>query len=209
MRKFLLGAIIAFSLTVAAVSLWWGFDTKAELNKLREQNQEFIAETEPAGGAETAVETPNVSTGFLFPIHPDDYLMLTSAYGLRVSPLIGVEMAHQGVDIAAVWRAQVVAIADGVVVDHYPPPGTRTPRGGVYRGHEVFGGMVKIRHEGGVESLYAHLSMTRAHIGRTVRAGEVIGRVGETGRAKGEHLHLSIFVGGKNVNPLHYIGGME
>jgi hypothetical protein len=50
MRKFLLGAIIAFSLTIAAVSLWWGFDTKAELNKLREQNKEFIEEANYAIG---------------------------------------------------------------------------------------------------------------------------------------------------------------
>lgn len=162
---------------------------------------------EPSGGAEIAVVEPEPAKmgEYLFPLHPDDYLMKTAAYGIRVSPTLGVEMAHQGLDIAGVWRAQVVAVADGEVVEHYPPPGTRHPLGGFFRGHDVYGGMVRIRHIDGTESLYAHLASTRIREGQSIRAGEVIGRQGDTGKAQGHHLHFEMIVGGERVNPLLYL----
>lgn len=203
MRKFLLGAIIAFSLTVAALGAWWGITCSRELEELRRESREIVAE--PAGGAETAVETPNVSTGYQFPIHPDDYLMLTSAPGYRISPVLKIAVNHQGLDIAAVWRAQVMPIAGGVVVDHWPPPGTPHPRGGEFHGHPVNGGFIVIRHEDGTESEYAHLAATFVRIGQRIHAGQVIGRIGDTGVCTGPHLHLGMKKGGKYVNPLLYI----
>ena len=166
-----------------------------------------VAEQEmPQGGMEVPVmEVPEYTSSYLFPISEEDYLMRTSAFGVRVSPFLQILSHHHGLDIAGAWRSQVVAIADGVVTDHYPPPGTRGPRGIIYRGHDVYGGMVRIRHDDGSESLYGHLSRTFVRIGERVRAGDVIGRQGSTGRATGEHLHLELRVGGELVNPILYL----
>jgi len=164
-------------------------------------------EVEPSGGAEADIpEPPVVETWLRFPIAPEDYLMLTSAYGVRVSPILHIERYHQGIDVAATWQAQVVASADGTVVEHWPPPGTPHPGGGAFRGHDVYGGLVVLEHEDGWQTLYAHLSWTRVKTGQQIRAGEVIGRVGATGMARGNHLHYEVInPDGQPVNPLLYV----
>lgn len=161
-------------------------------------------EQEASGGLETPVIRV-VETDLVFPVAPEDYLMKTSAYGLRRSPFFGIDMKHEGLDIAAVWRAQVVSVSDGVVVEHWPPPGSPYPGGGTYAGHAVYGGMVRIRHDNGMESVYGHLHSTRVREGMRVRAGEPIGRQGGSGLATGEHLHFELHVDGESVNPLHYL----
>lgn len=162
---------------------------------------------EPRGGAEVDVpEIPASSAEYRFPVAPEDYLTFTSPYGYRVSPILNIERYHQGVDIAATWRAQVVAVADGTVVEHWPVPGTRHPSGALYRGHEVFGGMVMIEHANGWRSLYAHLSASRVTTGQRVEAGQAIGRVGSTGQSRGAHLHFELIDAvGRHVNPLLYV----
>lgn len=174
----------------------------AELKAAREQTQ--------TGGVEERVErVAPPDSEFVWPIAESD-TRLTSPYGVRISPFGEErEVYHTGVDIVGVWRAQVVAIADGTVTEHWPPPGTPYPGGGEYRGHDAYGGMVRIRHDDGKESLYAHLSWTRVQQGMRVAAGEVIGRQGDTGRADGAHLHLEMTVDGTRVNPLQYLGGEE
>ena len=141
---------------------------------------------------------------FIFPIAKEDFRAYTSPFGIRVSPFTGKELYHKGLDIAGVWRSQIVAIADGVVIEHYPPPGT--VRNGIrFRGHEVYGGMIILQHEDGSRSLYAHLHSTRVTTGQLIRAGEVIGRMGNTGLSRGDHLHIEIIINGEPVNPLLYL----
>ena len=155
---------------------------------------------------------------FLFPVAESDFLRFTSPYGTRVSPILNIELVHLGIDIAATWRAEVVSVADGVVVEHWPPPGTPHPSGGVFRGHPIYGGAVLIEHDNGVRTLYAHLHSTRVNstTQRYVRAGEPIGRIGNTGRSIRDHLHFEVIVNvtgetpymvedGDRVNPLLYI----
>ena len=62
-----------------------------------------------------------------------------------------------------------------------------------------------IQHEDGTESEYAHLAVTFVRIGQRIHAGQVIGRVGDTGLATGPHLHLGMKRGWKYVNPLLYL----
>lgn len=202
-----LGAVLVASLTDELA------DAHAEAAELEERVAELEAATEQTqtGGVEERVQRiPSSDAEYVWPIAESD-IRLTSPYGVRNSPFHedGREAHHTGVDIAGVWRAQVVAIADGTVTEHWPPPGTPYPGGGEYRGHDAYGGMVRIRHDDGKESLYAHLSWTRVHQGIRVQAGEVIGRQGDTGRADGAHLHLEMTVDGKRVNPLQYLGGEE
>lgn len=175
---------------------------RLENEHLKRDIQSMQSEQPQEGGAETAeFPTPReFESRFTFPIAESDYLELTSPFGYRVSPILGVEMYHQGLDVAATWRAQVVAAADGVVVEHWPPPD------GYFRGHDVYGGLVVVEHSDGWRSLYAHLSETRVNTGDWVRAGTVLGRVGATGLSRGAHLHFELIdADGRRVNPLLYV----
>lgn len=167
-----------------------------EVERFEEIEEQDVAE----GGAETAPPTPPESDSeYRFPIDESDYIMYTSAYGYRVSPILNVERYHQGTDIAATNNAQVVSIADGTIIEHWPPPD------GYYKGHPVYGGMVIIEHDNGWKSLYAHLSWTRVNTGDRVSSGTVIGRIGNTGQSRGSHLHIELIDhNGDNVNPELY-----
>jgi len=162
----------------------------------------------PAGGRESIPHPqPLVESGFRFrfPIAEEDYLMLSSPYGWRVSPTLAVVASHDGIDIATIPQAQVIAAADGIVEEPYPPPGTLRWDGRVYRGHPIYGGCVTIRHADGLRTLYAHLSALYVVVGQRVRAGQVIGRVGSTGKSTGRHLHFEVRWGELALNPLLYV----
>ncbi len=165
-------------------------------------------EKQGTGGAESQVRRMNVDheVPYLFPIHPDDFLFYSSPFGVRVSPILGITMHHNGLDIGATWRAQIVAVADGIITEHWPAPD------GYFKGHRVYGGMVKIEHNDGSASVYAHMSWTNRDFvrqGKRVRAGQVIGRIGDTGMADGNHLHFELHINGEPVNPLLYIQNPE
>ncbi|MEO9826520.1 MAG: M23 family metallopeptidase [Paracoccaceae bacterium] len=98
---------------------------------------------------------------------------------------------HEGHDYAGPTGTPIHATADGVVV--------HAGRQGGY------GNLIKIRHDFGYETRYAHLSKIRVNVGDRVSRGERIGDMGNTGRSTGTHLHYEIRVGGKAVNPLKYI----
>lgn len=191
-----LGAILVPTITKNREASGMIVELQAQLEELGNQQQ---------GGAETAPPEPPRSTSeYRFPVAESDYIMYTSSFGYRVSPILNVELYHQGVDIAAVGDAQIVAIADGTVVEHWPPPD------GYFRGHDIYGGMVIIRHDNGWKSLYAHMSWTRVNTGDRVQSGEVIGRIGSTGKSRGIHLHIELMDGaGRNVNPVLYFEPKE
>lgn len=149
------------------------------------------------------VVTPIMSWDF--PIHPSDYWVITSPYGYRISPFLNVARKHNGIDIAAVRFAQVLVVGDGVVVEHWPPPGTPTRTGGYFQGHPVYGGYMVIDHGDGWTSHYAHMSVTYRREGERVNSRQVIGRIGNTGMSQGHHLHFEMRYNGEPVNPLLYI----
>lgn len=164
------------------------------------------------GGTESDFVWPTSKDEYLFPIYEEDYLDITSFYGYRISPTLGIEKKHDGVDITAVRGALVIAIADGEVYSHFPPPGTPNPKGGVYKGDPVGGGVVRIRHSESVTSAYLHLERTYVQeIGqkRFVKKGQPIGRVGNTGMVVGKnggyHLHFEMLVNETPVNPFLYM----
>jgi murein DD-endopeptidase MepM/ murein hydrolase activator NlpD len=160
----------------------------------------LLAADPHVGGKESAsAVVPAPGARLIFPIAAEDYLVLTSPYGLRVSPTLRILAHHDGIDVQAVSRAQVVAAADGRVVELWPPPD------GYYRGHECYGGYVVIEHGGGLETAYAHLGAVYVQGRQQVRQGQVIGRIGSTGIATGEHLHFEVRVHGEPVNPLLYV----
>ena len=113
---------------------------------------------------------------------------LTSAFGYRTHPLHGGSRMHSGVDLAAPAGTPVQATADGIVT-------AAGWRGG-------YGILVSLRHGGGVQTRYAHLSAIAVREGTAVKAGQVIGYVGSTGNSTGPHLHYELRVNGQAVNPV-------
>lgn len=117
--------------------------------------------------------------------------IFTSGFGFRSDPLTHGRGVHQGIDIAAAPGQPVRASADGVVV-----------RAGVIGG---LGQAVYIAHGFGVTTRYGHMSRIEVRPGQRVKRGSVLGRVGNTGRSTGYHLHYEVRLDGDAVNPLAYI----
>ena len=113
---------------------------------------------------------------------------LSSGFGLRMHPVLGYTAMHRGVDFAAPIGAPILAAGDGVV-----------ERAGPF---STYGNYVKLRHANGYETAYAHMSRVAVREGARVRQGQVIGYVGETGRATGPHLHYEVLKSGSQINPM-------
>lgn len=111
----------------------------------------------------------------------------TSDFGWRIHPVTGERSFHTGVDIGAPLGTEVVAALDGVV----------TFAG--WRG--AYGQLIEIDHGDGYSTRYAHLSAILVQYGQIVRAGQVIGLVGSTGRSTGPHLHFEFRIEGEPVTP--------
>jgi hypothetical protein len=118
--------------------------------------------------------------------------VLTSPFGHRWGRF------HQGLDIAAPIGHPVLACANGRVVF----TGTR-------KRFRRYGNTVLIDHGQGVYTYYAHLSSILVKKNQSVRQGQKIALVGETGRATGPHLHLEVRVANKMYNPLAYFSPIE
>lgn len=125
------------------------------------------------------------------PLPPEDpsdvTTRVTSEFGQRADPLQGDARFHTGVDLAAPSGTPVMSPLDGIVK-------AAGVRGG-------YGKAVEIDHGNGVTTLYAHNSELAVKPGETVKAGQVIAAVGQSGRATGPHLHLEVRVDGKPINP--------
>jgi Membrane proteins related to metalloendopeptidases len=136
--------------------------------------------------------TIEVTNGMVTPVAGG---VLTSGFGPRRHPILNKVLTHSGVDWAAPVGTQVRAAYDGVVAF--------AGEGGGY------GNVIKLSHGKGRETRYAHLSGFAKTLapGAKVRAGDVIGFVGTTGRSTGPHLHFELHVGGAAINPLQ-TGGL-
>ncbi len=115
----------------------------------------------------------------------------TSSFGGRNDPLGRGARMHEGVDMAGAYGSPIYSTADGVVIHAGWSSG--------------YGRLVKIKHEFGVETRYAHMSAIRVNVGDRVSRGDKIGDMGNSGRSTGTHLHYEIRIGGRAVNPMTFI----
>ena len=122
---------------------------------------------------------------------PMQYYYVSSPYGYRIHPKTKLKQMHYGIDMAGTWQEEVRAPADGLVVS--------AGRNG------SFGKSIKILHKHGVSTIYGHLHKLAVKKGSFVSEGDIIGKMGSTGRAVGAHLHYEIKVNDKPVNPYKFI----
>ena len=123
---------------------------------------------------------------------PLDRLDVSSPFGMRRHPIQGVMLNHNGIDFRATTGTPVYALQDGVVFN-----ARNEPKG--------YGLVVRIRHDNGDISLYAHLTGISVLNGEKVKQGDIIGFVGSTGASTGPHLHFGYSVNNIWVNLLDKI----
>ena len=112
---------------------------------------------------------------------------LTSGYGLRIDPFTQAMARHEGLDFASAVGSTIVATANGVV-----------SRSGW---DSQYGNVIEINHADGFKTRYAHASQLLVRVGQTVKRGDMIARVGNTGRSTGPHLHYEVLKAGNHINP--------
>jgi len=125
------------------------------------------------------------------PISKKDLIMISSNFGLRADPFLEHQEVHRGLDFVAAPGKNVYATGDGAV--------TLVKESRIGYGNEIF-----FDHGYGFCSRYAHLSRILVIEGQKVKRGQLIGEVGETGRATGPHLHYEVLYKNTPVNPSFY-----
>jgi murein DD-endopeptidase MepM/ murein hydrolase activator NlpD len=124
---------------------------------------------------------------------PVDAVDFTSGFGVRSDPFRGGAAMHAGVDIRGAYGTAIYATADGVV-----------GRAGRASG---YGNLVELDHGRGIQTRYGHLSSILVQPGQRVKRGELIARMGSTGRSTGNHLHYEVRLDGNAVNPMPFLQG--
>jgi len=119
------------------------------------------------------------------------YFYISSDYGNRKHPKTGKVTFHHGVDLAGTWQENVRVAAPGTVI---------------YAGTEgSFGKVVRVEHDFGVVTTYAHLARITVKRGDYIGENHIIGKMGNTGKSAGAHLHYEIRVNNKSINPVKFM----
>ena len=115
---------------------------------------------------------------------------VSSLYGMRMHPTLGIWRKHEGIDLTAPIGTAVYASGNGVISQSQWRNG--------------YGELIEVNHGFGYKSRYAHLSKRYVQVGDSVTRGQVIGEVGNTGVSSGPHLHYEVRYRDNTVNPIHY-----
>lgn len=158
----------------------------------------------PIGSNET-----NEANGITFATGTPDNVTVTSSFGPRTHPITGeVSKPHNGIDIAGTLGVtNVIASKDGVVVSAT----SNCQDGGDMSCGGGFGNFIIVQHIDNFYTVYAHLAggSVKVNVGDSVKQGQVIGKVGNSGRSTGAHLHFEIRINGNTsenvVDPFTYI----
>lgn len=162
-------------LLLASTNPTSGFDTKlADLD-------EALSKLESAKALAKAIPIANPAPG----------MPVSSPFGVRKDPLLGLMAFHSGMDFRAISGSLVLATANGTV--------TAADYNGGY------GNMVEVDHGNGLSTRYGHMSQILVSVGQQVKAGDVLGRVGSTGRSTGPHLHYEVRKNGNAINPVGFL----
>ena len=141
----------------------------------------------PEQETESETQTRSEAPAYIFPLE-DTSAEVTNPYGWQEHPVTKQKSLHSGVDLAADYGTNVLAVADGTVLDcSYDA---------------AFGYILTLEHEGGVQTQYAHLSEFLVKAGDAVRQGQIIAKTGGSGWTTGSHLHFGVLIDGETVDPL-------
>ncbi len=184
---------ITEALESAGLSVAKGYDTNSVGGPLvpLDKNMKFDAVVDELDEALTTLDGVKAEARRLPIANPAPGKQVSSGFGIRKDPLLGTPALHAGMDFRAVAGSSVRATGAGVVV-------SAGWNGG-------YGRMVEIDHGKGLTTRYAHLSRILVEEGQKIVAGDVVGRVGSTGRSTGPHLHYEVRRQNTPLNPLTFL----
>ncbi|WP_315507331.1 M23 family metallopeptidase, partial [Capnocytophaga leadbetteri] len=148
-----------------------------EINKLSKEKEKFLA-----------------SIPAIQPVNNKDLKRMASGYGWRSDPFTKARKFHYGMDFSSPQGTPVYATGDGVVIR-------------ADDGSSGYGNHIRIDHGYGYVTLYGHLSAYNVRAGQHVKRGDLIGKVGSTGRSEAPHLHYEVIKNGEHINPIHFYYG--
>ncbi len=152
--------------------------------------EEWLATYVPPVTQQPTPEIPKDDSDWITPV---PYYKLTSPFGMRLHPILGIYRMHNGIDMACAAGTPIYASRGGLVeVAGYQADGA--------------GNYIQLNHGDGFRSIYMHMTNYIVRQGDYVVPGQIIGYVGNTGLSKGNHLHFGISYNGTYVNPVEYIG---
>ena len=125
------------------------------------------------------------------PVSNKDLTRLASGFGYRIDPIYKTRKFHQGIDFTAPSGTPIYATGDGTVIR-------------AQRLRTGYGQNVIIDHGYGYRSLYAHMSKISVRKGQKVKRGQIIGKVGSTGKSTAPHLHYEVIKNGRKLNPIEF-----
>lgn len=174
------------------------FTSSAEINDLLNNLRTFVGRAERElslqrvsyDAVEKMYEQNKIKFAHLPAIKPAEGYFSPNSFGIRLHPILGIYRMHEGIDITNEIGTPVYATGNGVVS---------------FAGRQVGLGMcVEINHGFSFKTVYGHLSKIHVREGQTVKRGELIGRIGNTGLSSGPHLHYEVRINGVAQNPIDY-----
>lgn len=164
----------------------------ASLNRLR---SEFELQAEQLGVLETLLLDRDLESEFMPSGMPVRTGFMSSTFGTRIDPFTGARAFHSGVDFDGPRGADILSVASGVVI---------------FAGrHPEYGNVVDIDHGNGYTTRYAHNDKNLVKVGDVVQGGQLIGKMGATGRATGSHCHFEVWFEGKQINPKKFVSAIR
>ena len=118
---------------------------------------------------------------------PTEYTRISSPFGTRIHPITRKKHTHKGIDMAAPRMTPIYATADATVTF------------AAYNGG--YGNFVKLNHENGYKTAYAHMHKIAVKNGDKIKKGDLVGYVGTTGSSTGNHLHYEVYYKDQLVDP--------
>ena len=157
---------------------------KRKVNPNKQDSERIAAESQRKKKARKLFSENHPKVDFIWPVTG----RISSIFGLRRFFNEQERRPHSGLDIAADEGTPIMAVAEGTVVD---------------TGDFFFSGnMIYLDHGQGIITLYAHLSKISVNPGDTVKQGDIIGEVGQTGRVTGPHLHFAVYANQTLIDPI-------
>lgn len=125
------------------------------------------------------------------PVSNKKLTRIASGFGMRIDPVYGSPRMHKGLDFTAPVGTPIYATGNGQVI--------QSGNAG-----DGYGNHVIINHGYGYKTLYAHMVRIKARRGQSVKRGQVIGWVGNTGKSTGPHCHYEVIINGNQINPVYF-----
>ena len=170
-------------------------DIKTQEQAIKEYEEYIREQDETIAALEKALKEMQGSNlkydGGMFKWPAPSYTRVTSDYGWRIHPTLGVNKFHNGVDMAAPGGSPILAAYDGTVAA---------------AGYSsTMGNYIYLNHGSGLVTIYMHASALYVSAGQNVSKGDKIAAVGTTGRSTGNHLHFGVRLNGAYVSPWNYL----